>query len=795
MEGSNDWDCAELNSPNGRLSALGNSPNGLLSALGSPKAMGGLGRFPGEGINVANAHLHVVHLAPAGASPAGTHPADAASSAPQQAVDGAWPQNVDGQTGHMGASSGGANQLERCDKCNSAGSQVGVDRAAFEMMSKSARTCKCCGPDPTRKCPLSTPGHQVEYDGITDMIQDVTFYECACKPRRWIQPSQKPGKGHGWQFLSKLRTRFREMKLVQELMIRVTFAVGDYNDTAGKRNRESLGEQQPQRAQRPHIRSVDASPTLAMPSAPAQAAAAAATEHVLPPDQPREPSMGCHGQQGQVQCVAAPPPPPHSPQPGGTWMDPTWFGDDSAAAGSAGPGQSLPQAPVPAAPWAAAEGGNQYLAQFLESLTNRFPGMSDEDGCSKWSMCKWSMCAHLLHYYFEYADKIAWEIRYPAEFPRAVALIDGWKRRVGDSRESPLETRSKMVRSFRKILPHPDHDELTTVVKVLNFVVVQLLDIPSCWEDDDKRDWADNLDDALVSTDDDGDATFYNFVDGFLNLMYLKRLRLHSIVPRASFGVFFVLPRGLAKLVLFIVRHNCAVQDRLIALDYRAFEHFYYIPLKSPGALPGTECAEGDSIICGYNIGECPAWALPDGWSFLGHAISQPQRDFVKKLGDEYRLRVESLEREKEHGEEEVEAGAGATLPEVVKSGGRGGGGGGGGGSGGGGGGGGGGEAGAKQDASDTLATRVRELEAGAAGSSGTLATPTVRQHTYSAAQVDAAVTGASEAVAAVSERRRLWEKLDHVIRTCRQSDTRVRRGDRGDWVWMAGRASARGAG
>ena len=218
-----------------------------------------------------------------------------------------------------------------------------------------------------------------------------------------------------------------------------------------------------------------------------------------------------------------------------------------------------------------------------------------------------------------------------------------------------------------------------------------------------------------------------DFVDDFIN--YKDLVRLHSVVHGESFGVFFVMPHWLAKFILFIARHDCAVQDQLINLKYRALEHF-----------EGAECAEGDSIICGYNIGECPAWARPTGLSFLGgHDISQSQRDFVKKLGDEYRLRVdELLEREKEDGEEEEEGTDDASLP--VSSG--------------------------------TQGVPTVRQDIGAS---------TVRQHTYSAAEVGAAV-------AAASERSRLFNKLDQLRITCRQSGMLVRRGGReGDWAWVGG--------
>ena len=217
-----------------------------------------------------------------------------------------------------------------------------------------------------------------------------------------------------------------------------------------------------------------------------------------------------------------------------------------------------------------------------------------------------------------------------------------------DERERLTE---EMAESIEEMLPPPEHPDLDTVAKVLDFAAKDLLNMKKDWSKWDK----------VCRHSKKGDLPrLLKYVDKWV-LAVQDEIQPHSVVPGASFGVFFVMSHGLAKYILFIARHKGAVQDRLIALDYMALEHFQ-----------GAECAEGDSIICGYNRGVCPAWAQPDGWSFLGHDILEEQRDFVKQLGDEYRQRVENyrqrvenLEREEEDGKEKMEAGTGTTLPEV----------------------------------------------------------------------------------------------------------------------------------
>ena len=253
------------------------------------------------------------------------------------------------------------------------------------------------------------------------------------------------------------------------------------------------------------------------------------------------------------------------------------------------------------------------------------------------------------------------------------------------------------------------------------------------------------------------------------------------VIPHKSFGVFFRMPSWVAELVLFVLEHNVLVKDQLMLQGYRAFGLFTRGSHSTSFSDVEGDIPKGfSSVICAYNDGDCPAWAQPSGWSFWGDGISQQQRDFVQKLAVEYHRRDALLA-------ESVDGVAGASLPEVPKA-----------------------EAGAKQDdyrlRRDELLEREKKDmpraaaagargEAGTADSGGKLHTPTVRQHTYSAAQVGAAVTGAAEAVAAVSERLRLWKELDQVSSTCRQSDTRVRRGDRGNCVWWSGGRVCEGAG
>jgi hypothetical protein len=86
---------------------------------------------------------------------------------------------------------------------------------------------------------------------------------------------------------------------------------------------------------------------------------------------------------------------------------------------------------------------------------------------------------------------------------------------------------------------------------------------------------------------------------------------------------------------------------------YRSFALFH------AGITPQDPILDGEeqvhySIICGYNIGDCPEW-VGHGISFGGHIITQEHRDIVEKLSREYHQRLEAYQKEWWEEEEEEE--------------------------------------------------------------------------------------------------------------------------------------------
>ena len=102
---------------------------------------------------------------------------------------------------------------------------------------------------------------------------------------------------------------------------------------------------------------------------------------------------------------------------------------------------------------------------------------------------------------------------------------------------------------------------------------------------------------------------------------------LHAAVPSHSFGIFLRMPSWLADVVLYTVRSNTAVQDRLLDLGYR----------RVVDSQMQAQGCPGDVLVCCYNIGKCPGWIISDGVSFTGAGIAQEHRNLVDRLSREYR--------------------------------------------------------------------------------------------------------------------------------------------------------------
>jgi hypothetical protein len=144
-----------------------------------------------------------------------------------------------------------------------------------------------------------------------------------------------------------------------------------------------------------------------------------------------------------------------------------------------------------------------------------------------------------------------------------------------------------------------------------------------------------------LSTDEfvqDVEQFFESIIYNNMNLIDL----VDSLLPFSSFGIFFRMPSWLARLVLFIFKHNTTVQYRLMDRGYRsfAFLHGGATPQDRDPSMDGKEQVRY-SIICGYNIGESP-----EG---VGN-ITQEHRDIVERLSREYHQRFEAYQKEGEEG-------------------------------------------------------------------------------------------------------------------------------------------------
>jgi hypothetical protein len=152
-------------------------------------------------------------------------------------------------------------------------------------------------------------------------------------------------------------------------------------------------------------------------------------------------------------------------------------------------------------------------------------------------------------------------------------------------------------------------------------------------------------------------GTFAQKVEDFINAwpqcFKTVLLDVMGLCPTSSLGVFFRLPSWLARLVLFILKHNTAVQYRLMDHGYRSFALFHSEITPQDPIQEGEEQVR-HSIICGYNICECPAW-VRDGIVFAGHSITQEHRDIVQRLSREYHESFEAYQNEGKEwwGEEE----------------------------------------------------------------------------------------------------------------------------------------------
>ena len=247
------------------------------------------------------------------------------------------------------------------------------------------------------------------------------------------------------------------------------------------------------------------------------------------------------------------------------------------------------------------------------------------------ALCVYPFTAAVLHYFFE-TEKKNLETSCP-NFKTVQLTI----RSISKSSIPKREQATMLFRVFQKLLPHMvAGEELSTVKYVIDYTFKVLLEV-----DGDKLElW----DEYFATAKDLSTDEFVQSVEQFFESIIYNNVDLielvDSLLPFSSFGIFFRMPSWLARLVLFIFKHNTAVQYRLMDRGYRsfAFLHGGATPQDLDSSMDGKEQVRY-SIICGYNIGESP-----EG---VGN-ITQEHRDIVERLSREYHQRFEAYQKEGE---------------------------------------------------------------------------------------------------------------------------------------------------
>ena len=126
----------------------------------------------------------------------------------------------------------------------------------------------------------------------------------------------------------------------------------------------------------------------------------------------------------------------------------------------------------------------------------------------------------------------------------------------------------------------------------------------------------------LFSSADD-DESFYKLLQSYIG----SSVKLHSAGRSNSWFIFLQMPSPLARMLLDTVSSITAVQDRLLDIGYRRI-------IDSQIEVDGDP---GQALVCCYNIGKCPDWAVGDGNLFSGASIAQQHWDLVDQLSREYR--------------------------------------------------------------------------------------------------------------------------------------------------------------
>ena len=153
-----------------------------------------------------------------------------------------------------------------------------------------------------------------------------------------------------------------------------------------------------------------------------------------------------------------------------------------------------------------------------------------------------------------------------------------------------------------------------------------------------------------------------------------------AVVPAESFGVFFRMLSFVADFVLFVIEHDAGVQGQLLRLGFRSFAPLNLdvgvgetMPLGTAllqGKADGEEMGTGEQAsqgacryICGYNVGECPAWVPEGGISLSGGGVTPKHLELVAKMSAEFHQRSAEPDTTEEDEEDEEAVSAASAFP------------------------------------------------------------------------------------------------------------------------------------
>jgi len=382
-------------------------------------------------------------------------------------------------------------------------------------------------------------------------------------------------------------------------------------------------------------------------------------------------------QKKQTQVEAIPPPPPTPAREG----DSSRWATSAEIAGSAGSYGWPPTVQSPVQPVAAVQLELQTAAATAahEAAAHEAAVVEQQASLARIQvvLCQFPWTGVLLHYFLvsekENLLRNAGTKRQQTEETLEMIhdTIDELWESIQRNQQTMVEQRQRMVFDALQssicplkgslVIYDTTGDKLTKVTDVLKYSFKLLMDQIEKKPDAEKpRSFHRQYIELQLGEQQSVDA-----LEGLFKKFEVKHeWRITHFLPESSFGIFFRVPSWVAELVLFVIEHNVIVKDQLIEQGYRALW-----PLKRSALLhsntPSTDLkiafeGAGDdipedyfSLICGYNIRECPWWVpRPDGVSFSGHGISQEHRDLLKALADEYRQRVVLLQEEEEGGEE-----------------------------------------------------------------------------------------------------------------------------------------------